>query len=209
MDLDQFWRAEISRKVLHLLSASIPLTYLLLPRDPMLGLLGLGVLIAVTVELLRHALPPFQAYFRRCVGFMVRSGEWGRITGATYVMIGALLCVWLFPKPIAIAALLIESVSDSAASLIGLRYGREQFLGKSLAGSTAFFLTALAILWAALPEARGVAFIAALVATATEALPAFRWGMFELNDNVLVPLMTALCVMILGVQATVGQFMLA
>ncbi len=101
--------------------------------------------------------------------------------------------MWLFPKQVAIAALLILSVSDSAASLIGLRFGRGQFLGKSPAGSFAFFVTALAILWLLLPrDSLGIILVTALVATCTEALPALRLGRFELNDNLTVPLVTGL-----------------
>ena len=97
------YRAEISRKVLHLIAAVTPLVYVFVSHDTMVRLLAPCVLIAVTVELLRYASPGFQALFRRCVGFMVRDVEWNRITGATYVLVGALLTVWWFPKPVAIA----------------------------------------------------------------------------------------------------------
>ena len=94
-------------------------------------LLAPCVLLAITIEVLRHASPGFQTVFRRCVGFMVRDAEWNRIAGATYVLIGALLSVWWFDKPVAIAALLIQTISDAAASLIGQRFGRRASSAKA------------------------------------------------------------------------------
>ena len=202
MTLPPGYRAEINRKVLHLSTALIPLTYAFVERQVVLWLLVACVVVAVTVEVLRHRNAACGALFKRWFGFMVRSAEWGRILGATYVLAAALLSIWLFPKPIAIAVLLILSVSDSAASLIGLRYGRRRFLGKSLAGSFAFFVTALVILWIALPESHGVAFTAAIVATFAEALPVPRFSRLELNDNLTIPLLTGAAIWLLQAWTT-------
>lgn len=197
MTLPPAYRAEISRKVLHLFSATTPVVYMFVTRELLLRLLVPCVVVALVVEIARHASPAFHTRFRRAVGFMVRSAEWDRITGATYVLVGAWLAVWLFPKPVAIAAMLIQSISDSAASLVGITFGRTRFLGKSLAGSLAFFVTAVAILWVSLPDAKGVGLIAALVATIVEALPAFKWGRFELNDNLTIPLLTGAAIQLM------------
>jgi len=196
--LSSGWRAEIGRKVLHLCSAITPIVYLFVERPTLLALLTPCVAIAMGVELLRHRSARFEGFFRRTVGFMVRAVEWKRLTGATYVMVGALLTVWIFPKRVAIPALLVQSVSDSAASLVGLRFGRTRFLGKSLAGSLAFFWTALVILWVALPDSPLVGLAVALVATIAEALPTVKSGRLELNDNLTVPLSTGAAIWLLG-----------
>lgn len=197
MPLAVGWRAEISRKILHLSTALIPAAYLVLPHWAMLSALITLVAAAVLIELLRHGNSQFRLLFRNSVGFMVRSAEWGRISGATYVLLGALLSVWLFEPRVAIAVLLILSISDTAASLIGLRFGRTRFLGKSLAGSSAFFVTALAILWLTLPAPKSVVLVGALVATLAEALPSPRLERFELNDNLTIPLLTGLVLTVL------------
>lgn len=184
------YRAESSRKVLHLCTALVPLAYIFLPRATMLALLGPCVAFAVIIEILRHSNRRFQALFRRRVGFMVRRREWGRVCGSTYVLVGAFLSVLLFDKSVAVAVLLILTVSDTAASLVGLRFGRTRLVGKSLEGSSAFFVTALAILFFTLHGSLVLLIVAALVATVTEAIPALRFGRLELNDNLLIPLVT-------------------
>jgi dolichol kinase len=195
------YNAEISRKVLHLAAAITPVVYLFIERGTMLCLLGPCTALAVIIEVARHVSARFETLFQRWVGFMVRATERGRVTGATYVMVGALLSIWLFPKPIAIAVLLIQVISDTAASLVGLRFGRTRFLGKSLAGSGAFFLTAVAILWIAWPASKGIGLLAALIATLAEALPSLRFGRFELNDNLTVPLLTGAALWLLHASA--------
>ncbi len=191
------YQAEVSRKVLHLTSAAIPAVYLLVDRPLMLRLLVPCVLIAVVVETLRFASPRFATLFRTTVGFMVRAVEWQRLTGATYVLVASIISVYLFPKPVAIAALFVMSVSDSAASLMGITFGRTRFLGKSLAGSGAFFVTAVVILWLHWPDATGVGLLVAVVATLAEAIPTVKLGPVELNDNLTVPLLTGAALLVL------------
>jgi dolichol kinase len=197
MALSTGWRAEITRKVLHVSTTLVALLYAYCPRETMLWLLGGALLVSLATEALRHTRARFRTIFRRAVGYMVRRSEWGRICGATYVLTACLLSVWLFPKRTAIAVILVLSISDSAASLVGLRFGRQKFLGKSLAGSGAFFITALAILWATFPEHPGVALAAALTGTLAEAIPPVRFGPFELSDNLTIPLLTGAAVSLL------------
>lgn len=191
-------RVELSRKVLHLSTSIIPLVYALgVSREMMLILLAVCVGIAIAVEVLRHSSAVIGGRFRATVGFMVRDKEWGRVCGATYVLIAAWLSVWLFPKPVAIASILILSISDSAASLIGIRFGKTRFLGKSVAGSSAFFLTAFGILYWWMPGEELMSLVAAAVGTVAEAVPSLRWGMFELSDNISIPLSCGAAVLLM------------
>ncbi len=191
-------RTEFRRKLLHISSSLLGLAYLFLSRDFMLAALGLGVAFSVAVELLRYHNAAFRRLFRRAVGAMVRECEWTRVTGATYVWIGAFLTVWLFPRTDAIAGLLTLSLADSAAALVGQYCGRRPFLAKTLEGTAAFFLTALLVILLVRPEQPAVAAGAALVVTVIEALPMLRLGRFELSDNILIPLTTAAALGVLG-----------
>ncbi len=184
-------RVELNRKLLHAASAITPAVYAFAPRGVILLLLGCCVAIAVVVEVGRRRSTAFQTWFQTGVGFMVRRREWQRITGATYVLVASWLAVWLFPKSIAIAALLTLAFADTAAALIGMRFGGRLRIGdKSLAGSAACFLSAAVILWLMFPDEPAAVVIGAAVATLAEALPAPRLGIFELNDNLTIPLAT-------------------
>jgi dolichol kinase len=62
-------------------------------------------------------------------------------TGATYFLFSSLLSVIIFSKLIAITSLAILIVADTAASLVGRRYGKTFFLSKTLEGSIAFIIS--------------------------------------------------------------------
>lgn len=183
------YREEIARKAIHLASALIPTAYLFLSRDLTLALL-LALLLAMgAVEFLRNHLLSFGRLFDRMLGFMLRRFEHRGVTGATFVFIASFLAIGLFPKPIALTVLYILSISDSLASLIGMRFGRIRFRGKSLEGSAAFFLSAVLIAWIVLEGRPVPALLGAAVGTLAEAFP-LRIGRYEINDNVWVPLIT-------------------
>jgi dolichol kinase len=190
------YRGEIGRKLIHFSSALIPLHYLFLSRAWMLLLLGGCLALMLALELLRATRPAVRAQFEYWLGFMLRPAERGALTGATWVFLAAFLAIALFRADVAIAVLLILSISDSLAALIGRRFGRQQFLGKSLAGSSAFFLSALLLTGLTLPAWPGVAFMGAAVATVIEALD-LRIGPLQLNDNLAIPLVTGIVLMLL------------
>ena len=106
-----------------------------------------------------------------------------------------LVFLWSATEPVAYCiAILLFALADTAAALVGRRYGRAQrMLGgarKSAAGSLAFFATALAVVGCGLYAGAGLrpgeALAAALwVATLTTALEA---ALADGLDNLFVPL---------------------
>ena len=179
---------EIRRKLVHLGSGVFPVAYWLTDRPFMLRVLVPLVVVAIVTETLRHQSPGFRAFIDRWLGRIIRKAEAHTLTGATYVTLAALLTIVLFEeKPIAITALLFLSVSDALASLVGIRFGRARFFGKSLAGSTAFFVSAGAIGLFMLSATPLIALAGALVGTVVEALP-LKIGGYRLDDNLSIPL---------------------
>ncbi len=185
------YSAEIVRKGIHLVSLSIPVLYYFLPRT-----IALSVLIPLTIAFLladvaRLFLPSVGRLFERVFGWLLRPHERNhrgrRLNGATYVLLSAVLCVWLFPKVIVITAFAILIISDTAAALIGRRYGRRPFLSKSLEGTSAFLLTALCVVAVApkiayLPAEYLIGAAAAVLGALVEA------GALGIDDNLTVPL---------------------
>jgi dolichol kinase len=176
-------RVEISRKVVHLVSLSIPIGYALTSRETALAILLPLFLTFLLTDLLRHfhrgTASLFEKYF---FGNVLREREKDTFMGSTYFLFSSSLSLLLFPKAIAIASLLILILSDTSAALVGKGIGRLRFLGKTVEGSTAFLVSSLLIVWLypgldRLPGALG-----ALGATIVELLP------IGLDDNLTIPL---------------------
>lgn len=183
--------AELIRKGIHLFSLSIPVIYSFLSKDTALSILIPLTVFFVANDLARLYVRPVGRFYERVFGAILRSHERNdrgrRLTGASYVLISAALCVWLFPKVIFLTAFAILIVSDSAAALVGRRFGRRPFLAKSLEGTTAFFVSALIVVGLApkviySPTEYFIGALAALLGAVVEAAPQ------AVDDNLAIPL---------------------
>ena len=194
-DIDTSYHAELIRKAIHLCSIAIPIVYFLTPKSVALSLLVPITIIFIAIDIARHYSPPVETWFYNSFGRLLRHRESDkakkRLNGASYVLISATLCVLVFPKFIAITSFIILIISDMTSALIGRRFGRHRFLGKSLEGSAAFFLTALLITLAT-PKLEyhageyAIGTVTAAVGAIVEALP------WEVDDNLTVPLAVGL-----------------
>lgn len=185
------YRHELARKGIHLFSLSIPTIYYFISKE-----LALSILVPLTaaflfVDLARHFNPTISTWFYKWFGWLLRRHETDskqkRLNGASHVLIAVSLSVLLFPKIIAINAITVLIISDTTSALIGRRFGRHRFFGKSLEGSTAFFVSAMIVILVA-PKIHYqlseylVGFIAAFVGAIVEALP------IKIDDNLSIPL---------------------
>lgn len=163
------WRAELSRKGVHLASAVFPLSWAfdLVDRRQLLAVLGAGLVIAVAFEILRRRDGAVGRWFHAWFGGMLRDHEAAGLTGATFILAAMLLVVWLLPERAALSALWAGVVGDAAAALVGRAVAaRAAAQGKTWAGSLACALaSAIGPLWlaAASPlQALGVGLAAAI-----------------------------------------------
>ncbi|MGH2568304.1 MAG: diacylglycerol/polyprenol kinase family protein [Bacteroidota bacterium] len=184
------YRSELIRKSIHLCSLSIPLIYSFISRELALQLLVPLTVAFIAVDLARYYHPPTAGLFYKLFGSLLRRHERDhqrkRLNGATNVLIGATLCVLVFPKLIVITAIAILIVSDSTSALIGRRYGRRRFLSKSLEGTVAFFITAVAVVFVtpkieALPLEYVIGIVGAAAGAVVESAP------LNVDDNISVP----------------------
>jgi dolichol kinase len=191
LSVDRDYTAEVLRKGIHLASLSIPVVYAYVSRNTALMILVPLLAVFALSDLARLLHPATARLYNRFFGFLLRKHERSdrgrQLTGATYVLLSAVLCVALFPKVIVITAFAILIVSDSAAALIGRRIGRTPFLKKSAEGTAAFFVTAVLVVllspkitYAFSEYAIGIA--AALVGTIVEA------SGIGIDDNLTIPL---------------------
>jgi len=174
---------EIKRKMVHLGTLVIPAGYALSSDTAVLAFLIPFFLLYLSVDLLRHFHPGLASLFRKYFfGRVLREKEKPSLMGSTYFLFASILTILLFPKPIAIASLLILILSDTAAALAGRGLGRIHIFKKTLEGTLAFLLSALLIVWLYPSLDRVWGSMAALGAALIEVLPV------PLDDNLTIPL---------------------
>ena len=118
---------------------------------------------------------------------ITRPDEYEILSGASWVFLGAGFTVYLFDENIAIVAILVMSLSDSAAAIIGIKYGATFLFNKSLEGTLAFLITTFVIIRILSPASLILTLIVTISATIIELVSPSK-----LNDNILIPLSTGL-----------------
>ena len=183
-----FSKYVIIRKLLHIGTAFFPIIYIFIPRVPMLiGLFALAFSFLV-LDFLRLKIKPVGDLFYHYCGKGLWDKEKYTLTAATHYAVAAFLSVYLFDKWIAIAALLFLSFGDTAAHLIGVKYGKtrigSEISDKTIEGSLACVVICLSIS-VLLPHPRLlVLFVGSIVASLVEFFP------FGIDDNFTLPLIT-------------------
>jgi CDP-diglyceride synthetase len=131
------------------------------------------------------------AYFNITRHAASQSELYGFAAAPLYFALGILLTLLVFPHPVSGAAIAIFALGDSAASIFGGLIGKRLPFnkGKTLEGSLAGFV--FAFLAGSLFVAPWIAAVGAAVAMIVEYLP------LPINDNVLIPLVTALTLTLL------------
>ncbi|MFT6220242.1 MAG: dolichol kinase [Rickettsiales bacterium] len=197
------YKKEVARKTFHIFTILIlPIAYIFLTKKIMLMvILPLSIFIVAT-DYLRHKSSFINKIFYIIFGRILREADLkksGR-TGASYTAIAALLVFALCPKIIAICAFCILAISDGLAALVGKRISSKEFFEKSVAGSSAFGVSALLILTVCgILTNQEFGFylfgvFAVFVVTILEARPSF----LKVDDNFLIPVAFSTIMVLFG-----------
>jgi dolichol kinase len=185
------YKSEFFRKSIHLCSLSIPTIYFFISKQLALEILVPLFLGFFLVDLARFYIKPVQDWFYQWFRWLLRKHETDhatkRLTGATNILLSAIICVMLFPKIITVNAFAILIISDITSALFGRRFGRRRFMQKSLEGALSFFVSAAVVVFIApkvqgLPMEYGIGLAAAAVGAVVEAAST------KIDDNLSVPL---------------------
>jgi len=169
---------ELKRKAIHFLGLSVPLLYCTAGKEITLVFVGIAAGCALLMEIGRFKWERFNEVVFQIVGRYAREHEQSKVTGATYYAVAAFLAVGFFSQWVAISSLLFLTLGDSAASIVGTRYGHHKIFEKSVEGSVACLAVCTVIGWILL---KWVGLSGALAATVIELLP------IPVDDNLRIP----------------------
>jgi len=186
---------ELKRKSLHFLLILIPILFCILGKT-----LSMIILIPLTsaivwLDYMRFKNQKIHDIFTKFFRNILRPHELEerKLCGVSFVALSASLNFLIFPKEIAVAGFTILVISDSLAAIIGKSIVSQPFYEKSFAGSTAFFISAVAvvIILGIYFDVKFLfyffGFLCALFVAILEARP----SIFKIDDNFLIP--TAFC----------------
>ena len=188
------YRQEIYRKLIHLSSSCIPFMLWYFGKDTFQPwIISCAIILPILDYVRRHNKFLYRIYNNLFITF-TRPIEQGILSGASWVIIGAAVTIFIFNENTAIIGLLVLSIADSAAAIVGIKFGKTQLFSKSLEGSAAFFITATIIVFSLSSAAAYINFIAVIAATVVELFSTPR-----INDNLLIPMVLALILTIGGI----------
>tara|TARA_Y100001968_G_scaffold87766_1_gene78787 strand:+ start:284 stop:904 length:621 start_codon:yes stop_codon:yes gene_type:complete len=185
---------EFLRKLIHLFDSIIPLSLFIIDRSTLLLILTPITIIFIFLDFTRHHISFISRIYLLFFDRVTRNIEKKKnhVTGATYYLLGCLITVYFFDNiSIIMASLLIMSISDSCAALIGLKYGKTKiYNNKTLEGSFAFLISTIIILSLFVPDLSlfELSFIAISV-TFVELI-----SFYKMNDNLTIPISASILI---------------
>lgn len=195
------FKSELLRKLIHISSALIPLSYFFLDKRVLLEVLIPLFLMLILVEILKYKVDFVYNLYTRLFSHMLRDHEYDkrkiRMNGSSWLLLADILCIIFFPKLIAITGMLLLSLSDSTSAIAGRVFGKKQYApNRSVVGSVTFFAVGVLII-AAMPKYSylqveyyfGIA--AVLVTTVVDA------SNLPVDDNFTIPIVSSVVLYIL------------
>lgn len=183
------------RKSLHLLLFAIPASYLLL-GELSLKIFAAIALVVPSLDYLRRKSASLNKTFVTILGAVLRQHELDgkKLCGASWVALSAFFTFYTFKAEIAVTAFTVLVISDTCAALIGKSFASEKFFEKSVVGSSAFFVSALLVVFCSgvYFDAKFSFYIFGLIAAAFTTIIEARPSLFNVDDNFTIPVSFAL-----------------
>lgn len=149
---------------------------------------------AWTMELWRRSNPEVNARLMRFFGRISHPHEAWRVNSSTWYATALTVLAFIGDPLIISVAVTVLGFADPAAGFIGRKWGRVKLVnGRSLEGTTTFFVVGTAVAFAVAAGLHGLPLLTALAIAAAAALPAALAELFSrvLDDNFTVPLAAA------------------
>jgi dolichol kinase len=192
--IEKEYKQEIIRKGIHLCSLSIPICYSFWEKSTILWILLPITFLFFAVDMSIKVIKPLRELVQNIFGPIMRPHELKNeivLNGATWVFISACICILILPKLMVVCGFSILIISDTAAALLGKKYGKHKwFVNKSIEGTASFAGTAIidiviiGLLISADWQYYVVGIAAAIIGSLVEAVS----GVLKIDDNFSIPL---------------------
>lgn len=155
----------------------------------------------ITLDALRLKYPHINSLALSFFGKLMRREELKSMSGNSFYILGLIVSVFFFPKPIVLLAVLYLALGDPTAAIVGSLYGKHKLVGKkSLEGAlanlivcgTASFVFGRAYLHSSLEASLALGIFGGLVSVTAELLPA------PIDDNFTIPVFSAVLLSVLS-----------
>ena len=187
------FNAELARKTIHISNLVIPYSIYLYSPSKILPFLIFFMVICITLDSFRIFSNYFKNIYNHFFGFMTRNKEKMVFTGATNVLIGATIVTLFFNKSVAIPALVVMSISDTLAAIVGIKYGSINIINqKTLEGAFAFFSSCFVILFL-FDLGFIISLIISIITTMSELFVSSKY----IDDNLFIPIIVATLITLL------------
>jgi dolichol kinase len=203
-------KGELFRKLIHYSSAVIPIGYYFLDKKTVLYILVPILFLMIVFEILKYNNKYVYSLYTKFFSYLLREHEYDkrkiRINGATWLLIAFTICIFIFPKLIAITGMLLLSLSDSTSAIIGRVYGKKQYApNRSIIGSVTFLVVGIIIIFATpkyfyLPNEYLIGIIAVTGTTLTDSLN------LPTDDNFIIPVVSSVLLYVLYIIFFPGIF---
>ena len=139
------YQNELLRKSIHLFSSILALILYIFGKKVIIYPLIFITATYITLDYLRKK-TVLNDFYLKYFKIVTREKEiMGKLTGASYLLLGYTITIFSFSEISAIISILIVSISDSVAALVGRKYGMINIRNKTLEGTFSFFLCSIII----------------------------------------------------------------
>jgi len=195
------YKSEVFRKLIHLFSLSIPAVYYFITKELALSILIPLTIFSLLIDYGRYYSKTLSDIVDKIFGFIMRKHEKDskkkNLNGATYVLISAVVVIFIFPKVFVVTAFAVLIIGDSTAALVGRRYGKTKLLMKSMQGTLAFFVSSCFVVLLS-PKIEGslTEYLIGIIAVAVGAIAENISGEWA-DDNFMIPITMCITMWIL------------
>jgi len=195
------YKSEVVRKLIHLVSLSIPIVYYYITKELALSILVPLTIFSLLVDYGRYYHKALSEVVYKIFGFLLRKHERDakkkNLNGATYVLLSAVVVILLFSKVFVVTSFTVLIVGDIAAALIGRKFGKTKFIYKSLQGTLAFFVfSCIAIIFTPKLQNSLTEYLILIFAVAVGAIAENVSGEWA-DDNFMIPITMCITMWIL------------